>query len=82
MNTSNTHRQATMLTILMSNVKASSSFMYCDGSVLVIVIIFADTNIKGALRKVQATIALAIYKTKMYLKLSNQYIYLRLSTDT
>lgn len=46
--------------ILMSNVKVLSSFTYCDGSVFVIVIILAETNIKGALMKVQATIALAI----------------------
>lgn len=47
----------------MSKVKESNCFMYSEGSVFVIVIILAETNINGALIKVQATIALAIYKS-------------------
>lgn len=46
--------------MLISNVKASNCSIYLEGSVFVKVIILADTNIKGALIKVQATMALAI----------------------
>jgi hypothetical protein len=55
-----TQQQATVAIMLTSSVKESNCFMYSEGSVFVKVIILAETNIKGALIKVQATMALAI----------------------
>lgn len=64
-NTTTTQTQAMTPRILTSKVNSSNWFTYSEGLHVVIVIIFAETNIKGALMKVQATIAVAIYEVNL-----------------
>lgn len=59
-NVNNIQTQAMTPATLTSKANESNSTIYFEGFVFVNVIIFADTNINGALRNVHATIAEAI----------------------